>query len=155
MIATLISFFGGTAFRMLWGEISAFLNKRQDHKFEIERLALQAKMDAEQHARNLEAIKVQAELGVQTIRVAAEGKVDEITAGAWQQAVAATSARTGIWLVDLWNGIIRPALATMCAALVALHFYRAGWVLDEQGWSLVGAVLGIYVADRTLFKRGK
>ena len=38
---------------------------------------------------------------------------------------------------------------------MVLHFYRAGWVLDEQGWALVGAVLGIYVADRTLFKRGK
>lgn len=155
MISTLLSFFGGSVFRMLWGEISAFINKRQDHNFEIQRLELQARVDAEQHARNLEAIRVQAELGVQTIRVAAEGKVDEITANAWQRAVDATAGHTGIWLVDLWNGIIRPALATMCAALVALHFYRAGWVLDEQGWALVGAVLGIYVADRTLFKRGK
>lgn len=155
MLSALLSFFGGSVFRMLWGELSAYLNKRQDHKFELERLRFQAQADAEQHARNLEAIKIQAELGVQTIRVAAEGKVDEITANAWQRAVEATTARSGIWLVDLWNGIIRPALATMCAALVALHFYRAGWVLDEQGWALVGAVLGIYVADRTLFKRGK
>lgn len=155
MISALLSFFGGSVFRMLWGEVSAFLNKRQDHKFELERLRFQAQVDAEQHARNLEAIKIQAEIGVQTIRVAAEGKVDEITANAWQHAVEATTTRSGIWLVDLWNGIIRPALATMCAALVALHFYRAGWVLDEQGWALVGAVLGIYVADRTLFKRGK
>ena len=29
------------------------------------------------------------------------------------------------------------------------------WVLDQDSWMLVGAVLGIYVADRTLFKRGK
>jgi hypothetical protein len=155
MIATLISFFGGTAFRMLWGEISAMLNKRQDHKFEIERLRLQAEHDAAQHARNLQAITVQAELGVKTIEVAARGEVDKTEALAWMEAVRATSAKSGIWLVDLWNGVIRPGLATMCAALVVLHYYRAGWVLDEQGWSLVGAVLGIYVADRTLFKRGK
>jgi hypothetical protein len=40
-------------------------------------------------------------------------------------------------------------------SLVALHFYRHNWTLDEQGWALVGAALGIFVADRTLFKRGK
>lgn len=155
MIATLLSFFGGTAFRMLWGEISAYLNKRQDHAHEIERLRLQAEIEAAQHARNLEAIRVQAELGVKTIEVAARGEVDKTEAAAWLDAVRATGARSGIWLVDLWNGVIRPGLATICAALVVLHFYRAGWVLDDQGWSLVGAVLGIYVADRTLFKRGK
>lgn len=155
MIATLLSFFGGTAFRMLWGEVSAFLNKRQDHAHEIERLRLQADIDAAQHARNLEAIRVQAELGVKTIEVAARGEVDKTEASAWLEAVRATGARSGIWLVDLWNGIIRPGLATICAALVVLHFYRAGWVLDDQGWALVGAVLGLYVADRTLFKRGK
>jgi hypothetical protein len=36
-----------------------------------------------------------------------------------------------------------------------LHVARAGWTLDEQGWALLGAILGIYVADRTLTKRGK
>jgi hypothetical protein len=81
--------------------------------------------------------------------------VDKTEALAWMDAVRSVGSKSGIWLVDLWNGVIRPGLATMCAALVVLHYYRAGWVLDEQGWSLVGAVLGIYVADRALFKRGK
>lgn len=155
MISTLLSFFGGSVFRMLWGEISSFISKRQDHKFEIERLRLQGELDAAQHARNLEAIKIQADLNVQTIRVQGEADVGRAEGQAFLSAVEATGRTTGIWLVDLWNGVIRPGLATMCAALVALHFYRAGWVLDEQGWALVGAVLGIYVADRTLFKRGK
>ena len=31
MFATLISFFGGSVFRMLWGEISSFMNKKQDY----------------------------------------------------------------------------------------------------------------------------
>ena len=30
-----------------------------------------------------------------------------------------------------------------------------GWVLDDNGWSICGAALGIYLADRSLFKRGK
>ena len=45
MISALLSFFGGTAFRMIWGELSAWLNKRQDHQHEIERLRLQADLD--------------------------------------------------------------------------------------------------------------
>jgi hypothetical protein len=28
-------------------------------------------------------------------------------------------------------------------------------VLDDNGWSICGAALGIYLADRSLFKRGK
>ena len=155
MLATLISFFGGTAFRMLWGEVTAMWNKAQDHKHEIERMRLQAELDAAQHERNLKAIELQAALQVKVIEVAARGEVDKTEALAWMEAVRSVGAKSGIWLVDLWNGVIRPALATMCAALVVLHYYRAGWVLDEQGWSLVGAVLGIYVADRALFKRGK
>lgn len=154
MISALISFFGGTAFRMLWGEVSSFLNKRQDHKFEIERLALQAKMDAEQHARNLEAIKVQAELGVQTIRVAAEGEVDKIAAEAYRDAVRATTMVTGFWLVDSWNAAIRPGVATWAVVMLTLS-ELAVLTMSDTTAQVCFAALGIYLADRTLGKRGK
>lgn len=155
MIATLVSFLGGTAFRMLWGEISSMLTKRQDHAHEMARMRLQGEADAAQHARNLEAIKVQAELGVQVIRVQAEADTDRAEADAWRGAVDSVGKPSGIWLVDLWNGIIRPLVATVCLALWVLHVHRAGWVLDEQGWAILGAALGLYLADRALTKRGK
>lgn len=155
MIATLFSFLGGTAFRMLWGEVAAWFTKRQEHAQEIDRLRLQMEADAAQHARNLEAIKVQADLGVKTIQVQADAAQAQIEAQAWGAAVESIGKPTGIWLVDLWNGIIRPMVATVCLCLWVLHTYRAGWVLDEQGWSILGAALGLYLADRTLAKRGK
>ena len=155
MIATLFSFLGGTAFRMLWGEISSWLTKRQDHAHEMDRLRLQAENDAAQHARNLEAIKVQADLGVKTIQVQAEANTNQAEADAWRAAVESIGKPTGIWLVDVWNGIIRPLVATVCIALWVVHTGRAGWVLDEQGWSILGAALGLYLADRSLTKRGK
>lgn len=155
MIATLLSFFGGSAFRMLWGELSAWFTARQEHQFELERLRLQGDLDAAQHARNQEAIRLQHELGVQTIRVQSDADLGKLDAQIFGGAVELTGKGTGIYLVDLWNGIIRPALATECMLLVSLHFYRHHWVLDEQGWALVGAALGIFVADRTLFKKGK
>lgn len=155
MLTTLLSFLGGSAFRAIWGEISSFLNKRQDHAHELERLKLQARHDAEVHARNLEALKLQHDMGVQIIRVQGEADVARVEADAWNDAVKAVGSKTGNWIADGWNGIIRPMLATICTGLVVLHFYRANWVLDENGWALVGAVLGIYVADRTLYKRSK
>ena len=93
--------------------------------------------------------------GVQVIRVQGEQDVARAEANAWEDAVKSIGRQSGIWVVDLWNGIIRPMLATICTALVVLHFWRAGWVLDEQGWSILGAALGLYLADRTLAKRGK
>ena len=155
MLMTLLSFLGGNAFRMLWGEVSAMLTKRQDHAHELERLQVQAQHDAAQHARNLESIRVQAELGVQTIRVQAEGDISRAEADAWREAVASVGRQTGIGFVDAWNGSIRPLVASVCVALWVLHVWRAGWILDEQGWSILGAALGIYLADRTLTKRGK
>ena len=69
MLTTLLSFFGGTAFRMLFGEISAMWNKAQDHKHEIEMLKLQSELDDKAHQRTLEAQKAQAEHGIKTAGV--------------------------------------------------------------------------------------
>lgn len=154
ILTTIFSFLGGSAFRMLWGEVSSFLNKRQDHQHEIELLKLQGQLDADKHARDLAMIKFQAEAQVKVIEVAAAGEVDKTLAKAWEAVVNATTTATGIWLVDFWNGVIRPALATIAIGLWVGHVLM-WWKLDEQSWTLVGAVLGIYVADRALFKRGK
>lgn len=155
MLTTLLSFFGGNVFRMLWGEVSAMITARQDHRFEIERMKVQADLEAAQHARNLDAIRLQAELGVQTIRVQGEQALQQLDGELFREGVLATTKPSGIGWVDAWNGCIRPLLATMAIALWVLHLARSGWLLDEYSWGLIGAVLGIYVADRTLFKRGK
>lgn len=152
---TLLSFLGGSAFRMLWGEVSAWLTARQQHGQEIERMRLQGDLDAAQHARALEAQRLQAELGVQVVRVQAEAAVDEREAEGWRAAVESIGRPTGVAWVDAWNGVIRPATATVCLVLWVLHVSRAGWVLDDQGWAILGAALGLYLADRALTKRGK
>ena len=155
MISALISFFGGSVFRMIWGEVSAWMTARQDHSHEVERMRLQGELDAATHGRNLQAITLQSELGVKTIQVQAESDLARIDAGVFGQAVELTGRQTGFAVVDIWNGIIRPMLATECMLLWSLHLYRHNWTLDEQGWALVGAALGIFVADRSLLKRGK
>lgn len=155
MLTTLFSFLGGAAFRMIWGELSAFFKARQDQAFEIERMKLQADIDDRVHINNLEAIKVQAEMGVKVVEVQGQMAVAEKEADAWFAAVRGTGAKSGIKLVDAWNGIIRPLLATECMVLWSLHLYRNNWAMDERDWLLVGAALGVFVADRSLFRRGK
>lgn len=154
MITTLLSFFGGSVFRMLWGEISTFITAKQDHSFEIERMTLQGNLDAAQHVRNLEAIKVQAALGVETIHVQGEADLGRLDAQAFNTGVELTGKSSGNWFIDAWNGAIRPGLATVSIGLVVASEV-ALIHMSENGWALAGSALGIYVADRTLFKRGR
>lgn len=154
-MSALISFLGGSAFRLIWGELSAFLSKRQDHRHELAMIDVQAKVSAQTHAQNLEAIRVQADLGVKTIQVQADADLSRIDAGAWAEAVSAVGRQTGIAFIDIWNGSIRPALATIAIVMVVLQIARHGFDLTDWDRELFGAILGIYVADRTLAKRGK
>lgn len=155
MITTLISFLGGSVFRTLWGEISAWLTKQQDQSHEIERLKLQAQIDAEQHKRNLETYKAQAEAGIKVIEQQAAAAMRGTETDAWLEAVKGTTQKVGVTWVDAWNSLIRPLVATWAIAVITIHYANAGWVLDDNGWGLCGAALGIYLADRALFKRGK
>lgn len=155
MIGALLSFLGGSAFRMIWGEVSAWMTARQDHKFELERMQLQGQLDAAQHARNLEAIRVQADLGVKTIQVQAEADIGRIEADGWAQAVANATRPSGIWFADLWNTCVRPAFATVVLALWIGAVNAQGWTMTEWDKELAGAVAGFFFASRELMKRGK
>jgi len=155
MITTLISFLGGSVFRMLWGEISSWLTKRQDHAQEIERIRLQGELDAAAHERNLVTIKAQADAGVKVIEQQAASAMQGVESDAWLDAVKATGRTVGVAWIDAWNAAIRPAVATWAVILITIHYANHNWVLDDNGWGLCGAALGIYLADRALFKRGK
>ena len=155
MFSALFSFLGGTAFRMIWGELSSWLTARQEHKQELDRMALQEQAAAAAHTRNLESIRLQSELGVKTIQVQAEADLDKIENTAWAGLVGSTTRMTGIKFLDIWNGAIRPWLATMAMCFILFEIMKNGWILSDWDRELFGAALGIYVADRSLAKRGK
>lgn len=154
MISALISFLGGSVFRMLWGEISAWLTKAQDHKHELDRMHLQAELDRSQHERQLESLKVQAALGVKTIQVQAEAAINELETQGWLEAVRGTTKATGVAWVDAWNATIRPAVATWAVVMMTAGEFGL-MILSENTLAITGAALGIYLADRGLMKRGK
>lgn len=154
-MSALISFLGGSAFRMIWGEVSSYFKAKQDQAFEIERMKLQGEQEAAQHLRMMESAKQQAELGIKTIEMQREADVARVEADAWLTAVRSVGAQTGIKFLDVWNGSVRPLLATLAIGVVVAEIWRNGFVLSDWDRELVGAILGIYVADRSLSKRGK
>lgn len=154
IFSALLSFLGGTAFRMIWGEFSSWLNKKQDHAFEIERIRLQEQIDDKAHERNLESLRVQSDLGIKTITVQADSAVRQIETSAWLEAVKNTAKKSGVKWIDGWNAVIRPAVATWSILMITAS-ELAVFVMSENSWMVASAALGIYLADRTLFKRGK
>ena len=154
MLSAIFSFLGGSAFRMVWGELSSWMNKKQDHQHEVERMRLQGDLDAAQHARNQDSIRLQAELGVKTIQVQAESAIGQVEAEGWLSVVQSTGKAIGIAWVDAWNAGIRPAVATWAVLMLTADAAQL-LALTEASASVCYAALGIYLADRTLGKRGK
>ena len=139
---------------MIWGELASWLNKKQDHAQEIARLELQERHDAAQHARNMESIRVQAELQVKVVQIQAENALAQLDAQIFKEGVLATTVITGVRWVDAWNAMIRPGVATWAVAMLSLEAF-ALIVVSEGTLSVCFAALGLYLADRTLAKRGK
>lgn len=154
MLSAILSFLGGSVFRMLWGEISAWLTAKQEHAHEIERMKLQMQVDQAAFDRNQAALRLQAELQIKTIAVQAEANVAEVEVNGWLEAVKATGRAIGVKWVDAWNAAIRPGVATWAVLMLTLEAY-AFIKLSEGSASVCFAALGLYLADRTLMKRGK
>lgn len=154
-MSAIISFLGGSVFRMVWGEISSYFTRKQEHAQELDRMRLQNEMEAARHSRDQERIKLQSELGVREVQVATDAAIQKTEADAWLQAVRDVGRQTGIKFLDIWNGAVRPLLATLAIGVVVAEIAKNGFVLSDWDRELVAAILGIYVADRSLAKRGK
>lgn len=158
-MSAIFSFLGGGAFRAIWGEVAHWFTARQELKAELAKMQLQNTLDEAQHVRNLKAIQLQHDLGVQTIRVQADAALAESDAQAFRDAMVRAAVPTGIKWVDAWNGCIRPAFGTLALGFVVFLCWVAG--ADVARLQALGvadvmfSVIGFYFADRTLKKAGK
>jgi hypothetical protein len=155
MFSALFSFLGGSVFRMIWGEVSNFINKKQDQQHEIERMTLQSSLDDKSHTRTLENLRLQAELNVQQVTVQGEADQAVRAADAFTEAMKTAFTPIGIPFIDGWNGLIRPITASIALALWTWAFVGNGFILTEWDRELMGVALGFFFADRSLGKRGK
>ncbi len=158
-MSAILSFLGGSAFRAIWGEFSAWFTKRQEAKLEITRMKMQGELDAASHGRMLQSIELQHRLGVETIRVKADAALDELDAQIFRDAQARANVPTGIKWVDAWHGSMRPAFYTLALSIVLLVCFNAGWSIERLQTAgmidLTFTIIGFLFADRTMGKRGK
>ena len=155
MISALFSFLGGSVFRMVWGEASAYLNKRQDHAHEVEMLKVQKELDDARQVRELEQMRLANELGLKTLEVQKDAAIAAGELDAFSKAIEAAARPTGIKWVDAWNGSIRPSYATVALFLWLVKVSAQGFKMDAFDAELLAVVAGFYFADRSLGKRGK
>lgn len=154
-VGALISLFGGAAFRAIWGEVSTWLNNRQEHAQEMERMKLQADLDAAKSAQQLNALKVQSDLGIKTIEVQHAAAMDQADADAFTLGLKAAGAPSGVKWIDGWNSAIRPAFATVALFIWLQLLHTHGWVAVAWDLDMVGSVVGFFFADRSLRHAGK
>ena len=154
MISAVLSFLGGSVFRMIWGEVSSWVNKKLEHTQEMDRMRLQADLDERAHQRRMESVRFEAEQQVKIIHVQAEAAVGQLEAEGWLEAVKATGRKVGVAWVDAWNAGIRPGLATWGIIMLTLEAFALAQITEGTA-SVIFAALGIFVADRTLGKKGK
>lgn len=155
MFTALFSFLGGSAFRMVWGEITAFVSKRQDHQHEVELLKVQKDLDDARHARDLEQMRLANELGIKQIEVQRDAAIAQAEADAFGKAIEAAARPSGIAWVDAWNSSVRPAFATVALALWIFKVIGQSFVMADYDLELLSVVAGFFFADRSLGKRGK
>jgi hypothetical protein len=151
----LLQFLGGAAFRMIWGEVSAWKNKKLEHEQELERLEAQERFAAAQHERNLANTRLTHELGIREIEVRSQANLAEIDAMTFLEGVRATTVHTGVRLIDAWNAAIRPGVATWAVVMLTVDACVKSITLPDATLAVCNAALGLFLADRTLAKSGR
>lgn len=154
-MGALLSFLGGSVFRMLWGEVSAYFTRRQEHAQEMERLEKQSKLEGERFERDMARVKLQADLKVEEVKVVGDLAIQRTEADAFVEAMKGAFKPIGIKWVDAWNGVIRPTAATFALLIWSLKVANQGFTADDFDKELLCAIIGFYFADRALGRRGK
>lgn len=134
---------GGALLRLIPEGIKLF-QASADRKHELKILDLQMRQQAAGHQQRLEEIRVTSE---------AQQSVAQI-----QGAVSASKA-TGIWIVDVLNGLFRPTVSFwffgLYAAYKTVGLWNGGFSWNEQDMATLTGILNFWFLGRVLDKRGK
>lgn len=152
IFSALFSFLGGSAFRFLIGQLTDWLQKRQEFLQEQDRIRLQEQIDQAAHLRQMASIKLQSDLKLGEIKLVGETQVGLAEAQAFTEAMKVANTPTGVAWIDAWNGSIRPAAATISVAIWLLSIVRVWFEITEWDKNLVASIIGYYFADRHISK---
>lgn len=146
--SALVSFLGGTAFRL---GITALLDRfkdYQEYKFELGRIELQSNLEQKKYLREIELLKAQKEAGIEFVsrEVQNAGGISDLVN--FSNAAASVRKPTGFRNLDIWNSSIRPTLATFCIIIWGISLAKKGFILGPWDLELIAATLGIFIGSR-------
>lgn len=154
-MGAIVSFLGGSAFRAVWGEVSTWLNNKQAHSQEMERMKLQNDLQIAASAQQLAMIQAQSAAGVAAIQAQSVATMSAADADAFTAGIKAAAVPSGVPWIDAWNGAVRPSYATVALFLWVILLHKQGWVASAWDLDLMGSVAGFFFADRSLRRAGK
>lgn len=154
-MSAILSFLGGTAFRLIWSQIAEYIDKRQAHKQEQELMHLQGELDMQRHRNDCERLRTMHEIGIKEIEIKADADIAVREADAFVAAMRSANRPTGVKWIDGWNGSIRPAGASVALLLWVFAMNNQGWILTDWDRELCAVMIGFFFASRELSKGRK
>lgn len=156
MLLTLLSLFGGGLMRLL-PEILAFMNRRVDNSHELAMMDKQLELQRSKSADDRETIAMQ-------------GDVDQTLAllAAQRSALEGQMQKTGFWLVDALNFMVRPVyaytsllfyyLAKSAMFVMVLRTTGSGWetllkIYTPEDFAFLTGIASFYFVGRVIDKR--
>lgn len=156
MIMTLLGLLGGALTRLL-PELVGLWNRKTDNAHELAMLNAQIELEKTKGAQQRETIETQ-------------GDVDQVLAllAAQKEALAGQMQKTGFWIVDALNFLVRPlttyyvlflyGAAKVAMLVVALHSGLNVWdailkIYDAEDRAILSSILGFWFVGRTFDKK--
>lgn len=143
------TFLMSTTFRWLFGELFGWLNRREEHKLEMEMARLQHEQAREKREWQKEAVADAAAAGVRLIEAKREADAEAASNAQLQSAIDAVGRLTGIKWVDTLNQSVRPVMAYVALMLVVGNSFAPDKVvLSALALELCASILGVFVGGR-------
>lgn len=143
------TFLTSTAARWLFGELFGWLNRRDEHRLEMELARLQHEQAREKHEWQQAAMAAATASGVKLIEAKREADAGAASDAQFQAAIDAVGRLTGVRWVDALNQSVRPVMAyTALALVVGNSLAPNSVVLSALALELCSAILGVFVGGR-------
>lgn len=134
-------------------EVVKIIDARSERKHELQMVKLQAEVEREKQAGQLELAKQQGETQLAVAKTQQAGQYDIAALGALTESIKSQATVTGVKFIDAISASVRPVVTYL---LVMLYIFTKGqpdvpyWTAEDQ--ALFGAVLNFWFLGRVLDK---
>jgi hypothetical protein len=146
-------FIGSAAFRVIFDRVFAYVDKRQDHKYELERMERQTEIDLKLADVRAKYAAQEADVRLRALQAQYAGAADLASIEAKIEGLRDATSSTGIHWVDAVVKMVRPSITAWIWILFGLACIRNGMQFGAEERELLGMITGFWFAERWMTKR--